>query len=71
MAQVPLTVPPEVKEKMREALGLGRADACPLLEMARAVLLDRAAAPDRHWFGTRLCPKGQLRVISAGRPARR
>ncbi len=23
MAQVPLTVPPEVKEKMREALGLG------------------------------------------------
>ncbi len=25
MAQVPLTVPPEVKEKMREALGLGDA----------------------------------------------
>ena len=24
MAQVPLTVPPEVKEKMREALGLGQ-----------------------------------------------
>jgi peptide/nickel transport system permease protein len=23
MAQVPLTVPPEVKQKMREALGLG------------------------------------------------
>ena len=25
MAQVPLTVPPEVKQKMREALGLGQA----------------------------------------------
>ena len=25
MAQVPLTVPPEVKERMREALGLGQA----------------------------------------------
>jgi len=25
MAQVPLTVPPEVKQKMREALGLGEA----------------------------------------------
>ena len=24
MAQVPLTVPPEVKQKMREALGLGQ-----------------------------------------------
>ena len=24
MAQVPMTVPPEVKEKMREALGLGQ-----------------------------------------------
>ena len=24
MAQVPLTIPPEVKEKMREALGLGQ-----------------------------------------------
>ncbi|AVO37236.1 ABC transporter permease [Pukyongiella litopenaei] len=63
MAQVPLTVPPEVKEKMREALGLGQ----PLhirfwkwivqfFWIEPQVLID-------HYFGTGFS-QGDLRVIS-------
>ncbi|WP_415920930.1 ABC transporter permease [Tateyamaria sp. SN6-1] len=63
MAQVPLTVPPEVKEKMREALGLGQ----PILIqywkwiiqffwIEPQVLID-------HWFGTAFA-EGKQRVIS-------
>ncbi len=63
MAQVPLTVPPEVKEKMREALGLGQ----PLYVqywkwivqffwVEPQVLID-------HWFGTSFSTDN-LRVIS-------
>ena len=40
MAQVPLTVPPEVKEKMREALGLGQPFICSVLEMVSPIFLD-------------------------------
>lgn len=63
MAQVPLTVPDEVKQKMREALGLGE----PLhirywkwlvqfFWIEPQVLID-------HWFGTTFA-EGKLRVIS-------
>ncbi|SEF46230.1 ABC transporter permease [Jhaorihella thermophila] len=63
MAQVPLTVPPEVKEKMREALGLGQ----PLhiqywkwlvqfFWIEPQVLID-------HYLGTSFS-QGDLRVIS-------
>ncbi len=63
MAQVPLTVPPEIKEKMREALGLGQ----PLhirfwkwivqfFWIEPQVLID-------HYFGTSFS-QGDLRVIS-------
>ncbi len=59
MAQVPLTVPPEVKQKMREALGLGEPMLRAILEMAGPVLLDRTAgAHDRPLlFGTDTLPK--------------
>ena len=40
MAQVPLTVPPEVKQKMREALGLGQPSACTIFQVVGAVFLD-------------------------------
>jgi peptide/nickel transport system permease protein len=43
MAQVPLTVPPEVKEKMREALGLGEPMPSALWKWLVAVFLDRTA----------------------------
>jgi len=63
MAQVPLTVPPEVKEKMREALGLG--EPIPIrfwkwivqfFWIEPQVLID-------HIFGTHFS-QGDLRVIS-------
>ncbi len=63
MAQVPLTVPPEVKEKMREALGLG--EPMPIrfwkwivqfFWIEPQVLID-------HYLGTTFS-EGKLRVIS-------
>ncbi|WP_164657888.1 ABC transporter permease [Tropicibacter sp. Alg240-R139] len=63
MAQVPLTVPPEVKEKMREALGLG--EPMPIrfwkwivqfFWIEPQVLID-------HYLGTSFS-EGKLRVIS-------
>ena len=63
MAQVPLTVPPEVKQKMREALGLG--EPLPIrywkwivqfFWIEPQVLID-------HYFGTSFSA-GDLRVIS-------
>lgn len=63
MAQVPLTVPPEVKEKMREALGLGEAWYIQYWKwivqffwIEPQVLIDSI-------FGTNLS-EGKLRVIS-------
>ncbi|MEL6619805.1 MAG: ABC transporter permease [Pseudomonadota bacterium] len=63
MAQVPLTVPPEVKEKMREALGLGQ----PLLVqywkwMVQFFWIEPQVLFD-HWFGTAFA-EGKQRVIS-------
>jgi len=63
MAQVPLTVPPEVKEKMREALGLGQ----PLyIQFAKWLMQFFWIEPQvliDHIFGTTFS-EGDLRVIS-------
>ena len=63
MAQVPLTVPPEVKEKMREALGLGQP---PLVQywkwMVQFFWIEPQVLID-HWFGTSFAADAQ-RVIS-------
>jgi peptide/nickel transport system permease protein len=63
MAQVPLTVPPEVKEKMRQALGLGEP---PLLQywkwLVQVFWIEPQVLID-HWFGTSFS-EGKLRVIS-------
>ena len=63
MAQVPLTVPPEVKQKMREALGLGQPLyiqflkwLIPLFWLEPQVFID-------YMFNTSLS-EGKLRVIS-------
>ncbi|GAA4216994.1 peptide/nickel transport system permease protein [Sagittula marina] len=63
MAQVPLTVPPDVKQKMREALGLG---APPLVQywkwLVQVFWIEPQVLID--WiFGTSLA-EGKLRVIS-------
>ena len=63
MAQVPLTVPAEVKERMREALGLGQ----PLMIqywkwMVQFFWIEPQVLID-HWFGTSLA-EGKQRVIS-------
>ncbi|WP_425070867.1 ABC transporter permease [Sagittula sp. S175] len=63
MAQVPLTVPPEVKQKMREALGLG---APPLVQYWKWLVQVFWIEPQVFidWlFGTSLA-EGKLRVIS-------
>ncbi|MBP0481058.1 ABC transporter permease [Sagittula salina] len=63
MAQVPLTVPPEVKQKMREALGLG---APPLVQywkwLVQIFWIEPQVLID-YVFGTGLA-EGKLRVIS-------
>ena len=57
MAQVPLTVPPEVKQKMREALGLGQPVHVQYLKwLVQFFWID-------HIFGTSFA-EGKLRVIS-------
>lgn len=63
MAQVPLTVPPEVKQKMREALGLGEP---PLVQYWKWVVQMFWVEPQVFWdhlFGTTYA-EGKLRVIS-------
>ncbi|WP_146587395.1 ABC transporter permease [Puniceibacterium confluentis] len=63
MAQVPLTVPPEVKEKMRQALGLGEA---PLVQYWKWLVQMFWIEPQvlwDNWFGTSFS-EGKLRVIS-------
>ena len=62
MAQVPLTVPPEVKEKMREALGLGQ----PLYIQFWKWLVNFWIEPQvliDYYFGTNYS-EDKLRVIS-------
>ena len=50
MAQVPLTVPPEVKEKMRLALGLGEPVHVRFWKWIVQFFLDRATGFDRPHF---------------------
>ncbi len=63
MSQVPLTVPPEVKQQMREALGLGQPTH---IRFAKWIWQFFAVEPMvwmDHTFGTTLA-EGQQRVIS-------
>lgn len=63
MAQVPLTVPPEVKEKMREALGLGQPIFVQYWKwMVQFFWIEPQVLID-HWMGTSFS-EGKLRVIS-------
>ena len=54
MAQVPLTVPPEVKEKMREALGLGQPLYIQFWKWLVQFFLDRATGFNRSLFWHKL-----------------
>lgn len=63
MAQVPLTVPPEVKEKMREALGLGEPVHIQYLKWLRQFFWIEPLNLLDHYLGTSMAA-GELRVIS-------
>ncbi|MFK7879130.1 ABC transporter permease [Roseobacter sp.] len=63
MAQVPLTVPPEVKEKMREALGLGQPLHVQYLKWLVQFFWIEPQVVFDHWFGTTFA-EGKQRVIS-------
>ncbi len=63
MAQVPLTVPPEVKEKMRQALGLGEPVHIRYLKWIWQFFIIEPMNLIDAMFGTTLA-EGQLRVIS-------
>jgi len=63
MAQVPLTVPPEVKEKMREALGLGQPIHIQYLKWLVQMFWIEPQVLIDHFFGTSFS-EGELRVIS-------
>ena len=63
MAQVPLTVPPEVKEKMRQALGLGEPPLVQYWKWLVQVFWIEPQVLIDHWFGTTFS-EGKLRVIS-------
>ncbi|MFL4470800.1 ABC transporter permease [Tateyamaria armeniaca] len=63
MAQVPLTVPPEVKEKMREALGLGQPIHIQYWKWIVQFFWIEPQVLIDHWFGTTFS-EGKLRVIS-------
>lgn len=63
MAQVPLTVPPEVKQKMREALGLGEPIHIQYWKWLVQFFWIEPQVLIDHWFGTGLA-EGKLRVIS-------
>ncbi|MDW4496932.1 ABC transporter permease [Sulfitobacter sp. D35] len=63
MAQVPLTVPPEVKQQMREALGLGQPIHIQYLKwLVQFFWIEPLNLVD-HYFGTTFA-EGKLRVIS-------
>ena len=63
MAQVPLTVPPEVKQKMREALGLGAPIHVQYFKWLVQFFWIEPQVLIDHWFGTTFS-EGKLRVIS-------
>lgn len=63
MAQVPLTVPPEVKQKMREALGLGAPAHVQYWKWLVQFFWVEPQVLVDHWFGTALA-EGKQRVIS-------
>ncbi|MFD1342361.1 ABC transporter permease [Litorisediminicola beolgyonensis] len=63
MAQVPLTVPPEVKQQMREALGLGEPPLVQYWKWLVQVFWIEPQVLIDHWFGTSFS-EGKLRVIS-------
>lgn len=63
MANVPMTVPPEVKEKMRESLGLGQPwHVRYVLWLFQFFVTEPLHLLD-YWFGTRWAGDGQ-RAIS-------
>ena len=63
MAQVPLTVPPEVKEKMRQALGLGEPAYIRFWKWLVQFFWIEPQVMIDHYFGTTFS-QGDLRVIS-------
>ena len=63
MAQVPLTVPPEVKEKMREALGLGQPLYIQFFKWLVQFFWIEPQVLFDHFFGTAFS-EDKLRVIS-------
>ena len=63
MAQVPLTVPPEVKEKMREALGLGQPLHIQFYKWLVQLFWIEPQVFIDHMFGTSFS-EDKLRVIS-------
>ena len=63
MAQVPLTVPPEVKEKMREALGLGQPVHIRFWKWIVQFFWIEPQVLIDYFFGTTFS-EGDLRVIS-------
>ena len=63
MAQVPLTVPPEVKERMREALGLGEPTHVRFGKWMWQFFVVEPMLLFDHFFGTALA-EGQQRVLS-------
>ncbi|MDK3016163.1 ABC transporter permease [Pseudodonghicola flavimaris] len=63
MAQVPLTVPPEVKEKMREALGLGQPGYVRFWKWLVQFFWIEPQVLIDHYLGTSFS-EGDLRVIS-------
>ncbi|MGR3676996.1 MAG: ABC transporter permease [Paracoccaceae bacterium] len=63
MAQVPLTVPPEVKEKMREALGLGQPMHIRFWKWIVQFFWIEPQVMIDYYFGTTFS-EGDLRVIS-------
>ena len=63
MAQVPLTVPPEVKEKMRQALGLGEPIHIQYWKWLVQFFWIEPQVLIDHIFGTSFA-EGKLRVIS-------
>ncbi|MBO9398698.1 ABC transporter permease [Shimia sp. R9_1] len=63
MAQVPLTVPPEVKEKMRQALGLGEPGYIRFYKWLVQFFWVEPQVLFDHLFGTAFS-EGKLRIIS-------
>jgi peptide/nickel transport system permease protein len=63
MAQVPLSVPPEVKERMREALGLGQPAHARFLKWLTQFFWIEPQVWLDHWFGTTFA-EGKQRILS-------